>query len=308
MADIEIPQDEYIVIGAPQLDSLAKLLVEAKGEDRTMGDFARDCGIEPSTFSRIQNRKIKRALKRDVIDAIYTHSKGFLSYDSLMRANGMLNKSRLEGKSSEEQADRIQFANESNTYRNELAAIGNIVREEISKRQNNYAEREYNENTCRMFGCEYVESRYGTLEFFFKKLYCFDEPMNPRFMYLSIVDTLSYLESPSSLENFANLPDNKFLKRFMGQIYRPSDNELFFIDTWSPEALKDIRICFAVTDRRIFEKARKVFGDTVTVNNEFSIILVDLDQREIVSEYKIPTKSGEHKESIFDMPLLPPEK
>lgn len=56
MSDRKIDMTElanYIRIRPPEKEKLAELLIRAKGASRSMRQFALDCGVNPSTLSRI---------------------------------------------------------------------------------------------------------------------------------------------------------------------------------------------------------------------------------------------------------------
>lgn len=73
-------------------EKLAQFLDIAKGPTRTMKQFAEECGVNPSTFSRISNKKISTPCSEAVIRAIYEHKdpNSEFSLDILMAANGMI--------------------------------------------------------------------------------------------------------------------------------------------------------------------------------------------------------------------------
>ena len=43
----------YVRVKQPDKDKLAELVIRSKGSKRSMRQFARECGIDPSTMSRI---------------------------------------------------------------------------------------------------------------------------------------------------------------------------------------------------------------------------------------------------------------
>ena len=71
----------------------AELIKRAKGESRTMVEFAEKCGvITASSFSRIMHGNMTKPLSRELIDAIFINAvpTANLTYEELMRANGMI--------------------------------------------------------------------------------------------------------------------------------------------------------------------------------------------------------------------------
>lgn len=82
---------KYIRVSEPDKDELARLLTKAKGDKRTMGQFAQECGASPSTFSRIVNKEIRKTSSDELIKAIAEHADpdSKVTLDALMAAHGM---------------------------------------------------------------------------------------------------------------------------------------------------------------------------------------------------------------------------
>ena len=83
-------QDEYIRVKPVERERLADYLERAKGFGRTMKQFAEECGVNPSTFSRIANKKLGGASTETVIRSIFEHRdpSSDITLDMLMDANG----------------------------------------------------------------------------------------------------------------------------------------------------------------------------------------------------------------------------
>lgn len=45
------------------METLADLTKRAKGDERSINEFARACGVSPSTISRLINKKIQHLIK-----------------------------------------------------------------------------------------------------------------------------------------------------------------------------------------------------------------------------------------------------
>lgn len=75
-------------------DELARLLVKAKGGGRTMKQFADECGVYPSTLSRIVNKQNNGPSKEELIRSIAEHAdpESGVTLEALMRANRKLKK------------------------------------------------------------------------------------------------------------------------------------------------------------------------------------------------------------------------
>lgn len=80
----------YIRISDPNKEELARLLKKAKGDGRSMRQFASECGVNQSTFSRIVNKRFTGASSDKLIVAIAEHAdpESGVTLDALMAAHG----------------------------------------------------------------------------------------------------------------------------------------------------------------------------------------------------------------------------
>ena len=62
---------EYVQVRTPDIMRISEYVIKAKGINRTMAQFAEDCGIGASTLSRIANGKISKPLSEDTVKAIF---------------------------------------------------------------------------------------------------------------------------------------------------------------------------------------------------------------------------------------------
>lgn len=83
--------DGYIRTSDPDKDELSKLITKAKGPGRTMKQFAIECGADPSTLSRIVNKKNSRPSSDKLIKSIAEHAdpNSGVTLDAIMAAHGM---------------------------------------------------------------------------------------------------------------------------------------------------------------------------------------------------------------------------
>ena len=83
--------EKYHRVTAPDKEALAELVVRAKGAKRSMRQFAAECSVNPSTFSRIINKKTQGANSDDLIATIADHADpdSGVTFEMLMRAHGM---------------------------------------------------------------------------------------------------------------------------------------------------------------------------------------------------------------------------
>ena len=90
---------EYVRISTPEKDRLAELVVRAKGPELSMSQFAKKCEVNPSTLSRIVNKKTTGKNSDALIFNIAENAdpNSGVTFEMLMSAHGM-KKRNLNGK------------------------------------------------------------------------------------------------------------------------------------------------------------------------------------------------------------------
>ena len=90
---------EYVRISTPGKDRLAELVVRAKGPELSMSQFAKKCEVNPSTLSRIVNKKTTGKNSDALIFNIAENAdpNSGVTFEMLMSAHGM-KKRNLNGK------------------------------------------------------------------------------------------------------------------------------------------------------------------------------------------------------------------
>lgn len=68
-------------------DLLIELIKQAQG-DRSLNQFAKNCGIDPGNLSRIVNNKNAQAPKPETLRKIASHAHNSVTYEDLMKAAG----------------------------------------------------------------------------------------------------------------------------------------------------------------------------------------------------------------------------
>lgn len=83
---------EFRRVSGENKEEMARLLIRAKGSSRTMKQFAIECGVHPSTFSRILNKSNKGASTDKMVRVIAEHAEpeSGVTLDALMAAHGMV--------------------------------------------------------------------------------------------------------------------------------------------------------------------------------------------------------------------------
>ncbi len=270
---------EYVEAYVPDKMQLAAYVNLAKGPERTMAQFANACGVSASTLSRIVNHKITKPLSVELVQAIVKNAsdKERVDYESVMRANGMLPKDRQEKRNPagnhfmEPPESRMELgAKVENTIMQELYARGHMLQ---------------------FFPClpfdELSKSRFGLIQYsaFAIRIQGYE----PRYWNFVVISKRFRSDDEEQLRR-----EKKMFIRMTMDRYAA----LFLQDAWEPESLKDIKTTFVCVDSEAFALLKDLLGHA-RVNTYMSIILVDTEKQEVVTEFSIPRKDGKELKSIF---------
>lgn len=290
--------EEYVQSRVPDKAELARLLVEAKGPNRNMAEFAKDCGSSAPTFSRILRCKITKPIDKKLLISIAEHSYACdsdaameMMIHSLLHANGMVTKGFLEDNtiidwSLEEKKAKEQFFSEENEVRNIITM--SLLNRGLTVRYlafippdtgiNTYL-REYDRNVLDL----YVEE---------------NEPKYHRYQ-VECVD-------PERMTVRAEYIDDPELKRdYMGDartLFRETAF-LYLVDAWEPQTTEKLKNSIVFNNKQYYEEYWKYVKDK-QVYSWISLILVDMDTKEVVEERFIQRHDGKSAHSLFSLPQM----
>lgn len=249
---------EYVQTHTPDIMRLGELVIAAKGPNRTMAQFAKECNVGPSTLSRIANGKIRNPLTEDVIRAIYEHrdKDSKISLNEFMRANGFRPK-----------IDQDQRNGINGSYESRREEAFNRER----KMKNAIVEALIDRNIPIINGMGStrggkIESPYGMTAFFDYSFYIEDE--KPQIWCFQ-----------GFKAKFEREMDFIFYKRRMDELA----SKVFLIDAWSPEILENIKYSFVFCEPRLYEFMLEKYKGA-PIKSAMSAILIDVDNETIVEE------------------------
>lgn len=100
MRQLRICSQDIIENIDQDMETLADLTKRAKGDERSINEFARVCGVSPSTISRLINKKNTTPNKDSLIKAIADNAvpESGVTLDMLLQAHGLEKISVYEGK------------------------------------------------------------------------------------------------------------------------------------------------------------------------------------------------------------------
>ena len=286
-ADNKIDREEYEAAFIPNWELLAKLVEIAKGPERTMAQFAKDCGKSPATFSRIMHgrneKRLSEKVLKDIADNAYESD--IVNFEALMRANGMVPK-HDKGQT---QNVRLYFGEKYDQMTLRRNQIKRLIADQLDAR--------------------------GVMSCFSSSLHLFpDVPKSQygisyRSSFSAKLQTEDKIEDQTQYWNFTiifhDMPKetvDKIQDLNIGRYLRPVftfASALFLRDEWEPETLKGIKNSLIFVDPIYYEFVVNNLPD-IKVNSDMSLILVDIDNNKVVKEVKLPRKDGKTHFSIFE--------
>ncbi len=278
--NIKALEADFVLVSEPDAETVAKLVLEAKGEERTMKEFAEATGISAPTLSRIVNGKITRPMSvinmLRVIDKSVEESSA--NFFALARANGYMSKS-------EQRAirDRVQVRKQKNgVYMTVKELMSLIVKAGFVDR-----------------GCQadttILENNPGGLESIFEHVPKYD--FNLRTQYKEDEFDWVFYMLPYSVQEEGFSAD-----KLCCQIIREL-SPIFMTDSWKPDLYKDKKITFGFVDKELFE-VFYAYMQQAEFNNRFSVCLLNTDTGR-VEETSFIAKNFKNNESLFDLsPIL----
>ena len=268
---------EFKQVRTPDYAKLSRLITIAKGNERSMAQFAEETGIGASTLSRIINLNIKKPLSIDNIISIFEcradKTDEFL-LDSLARANGYYPQEDAERMLQRESFSfrRNEMMNRRNMMKNGI--IAGIVSAGIPIKEvfNEPIDREALQRSS------LYPSRHGD----------FVVGIQPE-LNASNIHVWSFHLFPQLIEEYMGRPINPRM-----EIHRIFEriNRWFIIDAWDSEYLRGLKLSFAFIDETLFNE----FKDAIRIakiHNEMTLLLLNPTTYSVVSEVWIP---GEYEQ------------
>jgi transcriptional regulator with XRE-family HTH domain len=289
---------EYLQVRIPDKEKLSRLLNKLKGDDRTMAQYAADCGdISPSTLSRILNGRISKPLSIDVLQKLYEHKSPDceLEFRYLADANGMMKKDAYESRTS-----RADFRNARILERREAD------RALITDLSNELFDRGYMLRVIRHLFKSSNSKSILTNRFDYE----IQLQLENTILRWQIV-LLPYHLDQERINGYMNTMEMskdeataKCLQRDMAMIFdRYATN--FLIDAWQPDRLKGKKQSYVFTDQLYYDEFHKYMKNTY-FHNEVTTILMDETAHTVIKEEWFNCPQAKEASRIFDKPVLYP--
>ena len=283
-----LDEANYIQTRVPDITELGNILRKAKGKNRTMAEYAKECGASPSTFSRIANGKITQPLSFETLANIWKYSdpEANIIFTTLTYANGLMEKSFIEKKEKRYpgnvQRDELQYSTE--------REIKNIIMEELLNRELAIVSQR------RIHVDESVPAILASAGR--SGLILQVQGYTPKYWNIKVMSYIgvrrgAYSDEPVAETDFECEADIMF----------HNAAEIFLKDAWEPEKTEKVKVSFAFLDIETLEAFYKNIK-CAKVNGWFSLLLVDRECKKITMEKIIPRKDGRTMESLFSLPIV----
>lgn len=253
-------------------ERLAQYLEMAKGE-RTMKQFAEECGVNPSTFSRIANKKFTGASSETLMRAIFDHAVpncGF-TLDELMDANGMV------------PAGRVQITG----YPYQELVVNDLITSEITRRVGATV-------------CLRKKLRLSKTMGYTPDILCESESFHGNGMWALDIIFASHFASrrdgdasDKQFDKIRNRMMNR--RRFFDRLARYAT-----IGYFHPEEVPQ-RFSFIVLDKNFFEDIVMEYGEQ-KFQGDVSLVLIDVNNLKVTDEFVFQRRDGNTMEKFFTVP------
>ena len=274
---------KYKAVMVPDFEKLRNLLEMAKGNNRTMGKFAKECGSNPTIFSRIMHKSIVKPLSEELVNAIVENTADdFVTMDRVMRANGMIR----EDEDAESALTDREYASDNQQRRVYFESAKNLIVKELYDRDEPiilFDSRSFRQAEVR-FGLE--TSKYGLT--YIKSNFSVKLQGHPTVIWNFIC-----------IYNLGLSEKSEPTPEICGRLFFSDFAELFLRDIW--EKQDRVKHSFVFRDETEYNMVLECLSD-IKVNNDISFILVNDEERDLqfIKEAILPRMDGKVHESIFE--------
>jgi len=260
-------QKEYQQVLAPDCSRIAEIILAARGEERTMVQFAEITGINTATLSRLLNGKMKRPLTVNVINAVMDHKSPSCEFskEDMFRANGMVDSDTYERRyRNARPRDKKQIRNE------RVAIMKKIIVNELYNRNVAFKKEDPNELKEVPALTEFAASGSRELLRLME---------NSKTKYWGLVFN-ALLSSDAPDDNpYASEPFRRRILAYYASV--------FLADAWQPETMAGLKTSFVFCDEGMYDLFRSVLKNA-RINSNMTMILLDLLEERVIREELVP--------------------
>lgn len=261
---------------------LADLVFKAKGINRSWRKFSQDCGISPATFTRILNGRYKKPLSFEMLKTIVDHadSKAMITMKEALFTNGYWPEEDLSPNKTFARKTATNSTSE-NDAQDEVNCAFEIISKTLFSKKIAFSlfpeEPDNNSDSINDTGLYELERDLSPWMFTL-------HIQNYKPYYIKYIHTIIHEEAIDTENDFLLMVDRFFV--------------IFLRDSWEPQETADIMYSFVFKTQRVYNMFIELMSKA-KLNNFFSAVLLDMEQRTVVDEYMFSGKDGIQTENIL---------
>ena len=276
---------DYVRIKEPDHAALAELVLKAKGPGRSLNEFAKTCGVNPSTLSRIVNQKNSGPCADALIKAIAENADADsgVTLENLLIAHGLaplvVRKKEYINPNSED--DMITPSELLLTIEAGVTDYGSSSADFIRSAAKTIRGAEFEKDASDIIMTTLIRNGYNVKMEFGRNYDCFDFVITTDALVDQGIDTWMF-----EVKTGIYSSGIRFLDRLFRDLYLKSQFD------------EGKKISLVIGDIRAFEEIRKSYWDK-EIYDSVPIILVDRVNRKVVDEFVIPQKGHQKQASVL---------
>jgi len=273
-------KSDMIQVTAPNEAEVAELVTRAKGDERSLRDFADATGISAATLSRIMNGKITRPLTLETIVTIVANSDSFTlrTIFDLARANGYMSRAEQTALRARQQLNSTR----NSTHASTKSYMHTAIVAELFQRGGEMNRSILETNPGKL--CTAIEQ---AVKYDFSMSVDLDGEQYEWIFFAFPMQSEDYKSSGISAD--------KLVRNLVREI-----SPVFLTDAWLPAQYEGYKISFCFVDPDIYSEFVRL-TDYGKLNNCFSAVLLDTKTAKLIEEH--PYQTVMQHDSVFDLPL-----
>lgn len=275
----------YIQMMSPNQEELVAMLSKAKGSTRGWAEYAKDCGINPSTMSRIINGKLKSPLSIKSLEKLYKHRVDTckVTFDQFILASGMIDCNKQRSMVDKHIAQREKIDKTGDLI--ERSIVNGLYERSIQFTRLDHVDENLPDD-------EEIISLFG-------KIHC-SQLLKVGEGEGEDKHIVGFEYVPLKIDEDDDDPEKTI--RFIVRLAVENYATIFLQDAWFKDNWFIDRVTFVFADPRLFDAFVASFAKR-HLNHYMTVLLVDTESTCVVDEKPLGDQDGKNFVSLFDSPI-----